>query len=163
MWHRVRLILIAALAAGCAGPAPRVDAAAERAEVESFLATFFDSALATVDTAAVRRGLAPDFAILEDSVWYDRDGYVKLIAETSTLFGGPSASYQRSDHHTSVDGPYAWTSFVTLGTLHLTDSVRMRLKLPLGVPLEKRYRETAVLRRSGNGWVIVHWRSSTIG
>ena len=55
--------------ASCTTPPPQaVDPAVERAAVERAITQWFDAGLAAGDTAAIRRGMTPTVAILEDSV-----------------------------------------------------------------------------------------------
>lgn len=74
------LVALGATSVGCAAsPSPAIDTAADRAAVERAVSVWFDSGLAVGDTVAVVQGLTASAAILEDSVWYDRAGFVKLV------------------------------------------------------------------------------------
>jgi ketosteroid isomerase-like protein len=140
---------------GCAQPAPPppVDAAAAKAAVERTITVWFDSAIATLDTAALRAGLAEDFAILEDSVWYDRDSFVKSVAELPKVLGGPfTLKYDLSDWRTTVEGHIAWTSMTNRAVLTPAKGAVMRLA----------WRETVVLRQRDSRWLIVRYQSAPI-
>jgi ketosteroid isomerase-like protein len=140
---------------GCTQPAPPppVDTAAAKAAVERTITVWFDSALATLDTAALRAGLAVDFAILEDSVWYDRDSFVTLVAELPKRVGGPfTLRYDLSDWRTMVEGNVAWTSLTNRAVLTPANGAVMRLA----------WRETVVLRRRDSRWLIVRYQSAPI-
>ncbi len=109
----VRLLTLFCIAVGaCRTPAPpATDPAADRAAVEQAIAQWFDAGLAAGDPAAIRRGLTTNAAILEDSVWFDRDGFVKVIQSLPEMFGGPfTIQYSLSDWQTTVHGDAAWTS-----------------------------------------------------
>jgi len=134
-------------------PAQKGDVAVERAAVERTITVWFDSALATLDTARVRASLTDDFAILEDSVWYDRDGFVAFVAGLPALVGGPfSLTYSLSDWRTTVEGDIAWTSLTNRALLVPAKGDTLRLA----------WRETAVLRRRETAWQIARYHSSPI-
>ncbi len=140
---------------GCAqsAPPPSADLAADRAAVERTITVWFDSALAVLDTAAVRAGLAEDFAILEDSVWHDRDGFVTFVAGLPKLVGGPfTLKYDLSDWRTTVEGSVAWTSLTNRAVLTPAKGTAMRLA----------WRETVVLRKRDSRWLLVRYQSSAI-
>lgn len=134
-------------------PPPASDPATERAAVESAITVWFDSALAPLDTAAVRRGLADDFAILEDSVWFDRDGFVTFVAGLPTMFGGPfTTKYVLSDWRTTVEGDVAWTSLRN----------RALVTPQKGSPVRLDWRETVVLRKRAGRWLITRYQSAPV-
>lgn len=134
-------------------PQPQRNAAADRAAVERTITVWFDSALAAVDTARVRAPLADDFAILEDTVWYDRDGFVALVAGLPSLIGRPfTLTYTLSDWRTTVEGDIAWTSFTNRALLVPAKGDTLRLA----------WRETAVLRRRDTAWQIARYHSASI-
>ena len=148
----ISLFLLVGLVA-CSKAAPPADPVAERAAVERAITTWFDSALGRLDTAAVRAGLADDFAILEDSVWYDGDGFVELVASLPALMGGSlTLKYTLSDWKTTVEGPIAWTSLTN----------RAVLTPATGAEIPMAWRETAVLRKSGPRWLLVRYQSAPI-
>lgn len=156
---RLSMLIVGALAlgaAGCGAPAKEdtaPDPAEERAAVERALTVWFDSAVAAGDTALVRRGLTDDVAILEDSVWYDRDGFVEFVANLETMFGGPfTLRFSLSDWRTTVAGDVAWTSLRNRAVV-TPDS---------GAPMEMDWRETAVLRKRGDAWRIAHYHSASV-
>jgi ketosteroid isomerase-like protein len=151
--RKLTAVLALPVCVSCAQPAPPADPVAERAAVERAITTWFDSAIATADTAAVRGALAEDFAILEDSMWYDRDGFVALIAGLPAAIGGPfTLKYELSDWRTTVDESVAWTSMTNHAVLTPAK----------GAPLRLAWRETAVLRRSDARWKIVRYHSAPI-
>ncbi len=132
---------------------PAVDMASERAAVERTITLWFDSALATLDTAALRSSLAEDFAVLEDSVWYDRDGFVAFVAGLPAVIGGPfTLKYQLSDWRTTVEGNVSWTSLMNRAVLTPAE----------GDPIRLAWRETAVLRKRDSTWQIVRYHSAPI-
>ncbi len=132
-------------------PPPQREATQDRAAVERTITTWFDSALATGDTARVRASLADDFAILEDSVWYDRDGFVAFVAGLPALVGGPfTLRYALSDWRTTVEGDVAWTSLTNRALLVPAKGDTLRLA----------WRETAVLRRRDSTWQIARYQSA---
>lgn len=151
---RQLVTVLAALAlGGCSQPAPPADSAGDRAAVERAITVWFDSALATLDTTALRAALADDFAILEDSVWYDRDGFVKFVAGLPALVGGPfTLKYDLSDWRTTVEGGVAWTSLTN----------RAVLTPAKGAPMPLAWRETVVLRKRDSRWLIVRYQSAPI-
>ncbi len=153
--HKLVGILGLVAVAGCAQPAtpPPVDAAAEKAAVERTITVWFDSALATLDTAALRAGLADDFAILEDSIWYDRDGFISFVAGLPKLMGGPfTLKYELSDWRTTVEGNIAWTSLTNRAVLTPAKGAVMRLA----------WRETVVLRKHDARWLIARYQSASL-
>lgn len=134
-------------------PPPVADPAVERAAVERTITVWFDSGMAPLDTAAVRRGLADDFAILEDSVWYDGDGFVAFVAGLPALFGGPfTTKYELSDWRTTVEGDVAWTSMRN----------RAFITPQNGSPVHLDWRETVVLKRRDGRWLIVRYQSAPV-
>ena len=138
----------------CAQPAPSlpVDAAA-KAAVERTITVWFDSAMATLDTAALRAGLAEDFAILEDTLWFDRDSFVASVAEMPKFIGGPyTLKYELSDWRTTVEGNIAWTSLTTRAVLAPTKGAVMR----------RAWHETVVLRWRDSRWQMVRYQSAPI-
>ena len=140
---------------GCAPPAslPPIDHAAAEAAVERTITVWFDSAIATIDTAALRAGLAEDFAILEDSVWYNRDSFVTSIAELPKVVGGPfTLKYDLSDWRTTVEGNIAWTSLTNRAVFTPAKGAVMRLA----------WHETVVLRKRDSRWLIVRYQSAPI-
>jgi ketosteroid isomerase-like protein len=139
--------------ADCAQPAPPppVDAVGARAAVERTITVWFDSAMAMLDTAALRAGLADDFAILEDSVWHDRDSFVASVAELPKVIGGPFAlKYDLSDWRTTVEGNIAWTSLTN----------RAVLTPATGAVMRRAWRETVVLRKRDSRWLMVRYQSA---
>lgn len=134
-------------------PPQQIDVVVDRAAVERTITVWFDSALATLDTARVRASLADDFAILEDSVWYDRDGFVAFVAGLPSLVGGPfTLEYALSDWRTTVEGDVAWTSLTNRALLVPAKGDTLRLA----------WRETAVLRRRDAAWQIARYHSAPI-
>lgn len=142
--------------AGCAprlDEPPPQDPAAERAAVEAAVTYWFDSAVARLDTAAIARGVTPTFAILEDSVWYDREGFVAFVASLPSLLGGPFAiRYSLGDWRTAVRGDVAWTSFRNRAVV--TPST--------GEPFPLDWRETAVLVNVDGRWLIDRYQSAPV-
>jgi ketosteroid isomerase-like protein len=132
---------------------PVADLAVERAAVERAITEWFESGMAPLDTMAVRRGLADDFTILEDSVWYDGDGFVAFVAGLPALLGGPfTTRYELSDWRTTVEGDVAWTSMRN----------RAFIRLQNGSPLNLDWRETVVLRRRDGRWLIARYQSAPV-
>jgi len=146
-------IFVMPILVACSKAVPPADPVADRKAVEQAITTWFDSALARLDTAAVRAGLAEDFAILEDSVWYDRDGFVRFVAGLPALMGGPfTLKYALTDWKTTVEGPIAWTSLTNRAVLTPAKGAEVRLA----------WRETAVVRKTGPRWLIVRYQSAPI-
>ncbi len=150
------LISLLLVIVSCTAPAPSVsagDPAVERAAVERTITVWFDSGMAKLDTAVIRRSLADDFAILEDSVWYDRDGFVAFVASLPTQMGGPfTLSYDLSDWRTTVQGDVAWTSLRN----------RAVLTPQKGAPMLLDWRETVVLRKTGGAWLVARYQSAPV-
>ena len=151
--RKIIVLFMLPVLVACSKAAPPADPVAEHTAVEQAITTWFDSALARLDTAAVRAGVADDFAILEDSVWYDRDGFVKFVADLPALIGGSfTLTYALSDWKTTVEGSIAWTSLTNRAVLTPAKGAEIRLA----------WRETAVLRKEGPLWLIVRYQSAPI-
>jgi hypothetical protein len=145
-----------ALSLGCSAPPPAnppVDEAAERAAVEAAITQWFETGLATGDTAVVGRYLAPGFAILEDSIWYDRPGFLGFVSSLPSLVGGPfTIRYSLSEWKTNVQGDVAWTSLRN----------RAVLKPEAGDSLLLDWRETVVLQKIDGSWLINRYQSAPV-
>jgi len=141
------------VACSTASPPRVADPAAERVAVERAITVWFDSGMALLDTAAVRRGVADDFAILEDSLWFDDDGFVGFVAALPAMFGGPfTMEYDLSDWRTTVEGDIAWTSFRN----------RALVTPQKGSPVRLDWRETVVLRKRVGRWLIARYQSAPV-
>jgi|GEM_PF-3285268 len=153
-----RIALLASalvVVASCAAPAPPAaeDPAVERAAVEQAITQWFDSGLAAGDTAVIQRALTPTFAILEDSVWYDKAGFVTFVSSLPSLMGGPfTLRYSLTDWKTTVHGDVAWTSFRN----------RAVLTPQKGAPVPLDWRETAVLTKVDGAWLIDRYQSAPV-
>ena len=139
--------------AGCAAPSeePALDEIAERAAVEGAITDRFESGIAKVDTAAVGRYLTPTFQSLEDSVWYDRDGFLEFVASLPDLVGAPfTLTYTLSDWRTTVGGDVAWTSLRNHAVVVPENAD----------PFTLDWRETVVLRKMEGNWLIDRYHSA---
>jgi ketosteroid isomerase-like protein len=154
MRHTTHLAGLTCLLVGCAAPAlPVSDSAAERAAVERAITTWFDSGLARGDTTIVGRGLTGTAAILEDSVWYDRAGFITLVQSFPTMVGGPfTLRYTLTDWRTAVQGNVAWTSLRNRAVLTPQKGTVMNLD----------WRETAVLTKGDGRWRIERYHSAPV-
>jgi ketosteroid isomerase-like protein len=121
---------------------------AARAPVEVVEA--FSKALAAADFATVERLLDPDVLILESGgAERSRDEYLGHHAKSDAKFlAGARSTPQR--RRARIDGDLAWVG--SEGELHATSK---------GKPVALRNTETMVLRRTADGWRIVHvhWSS----
>jgi hypothetical protein len=138
----------------CAAPAPRAaDPAVERAAVERAITQWYDSGVAVGDTAVMKRGLTPTFAILLDSVWYDKAGVIKYVSSLPSLVGGPFTwRYAFSDWRTEVHGDVAWTTFRD----------RAVLTPQKGAPVPFDWWETVVLTKVDGAWLIDRYQSAPV-
>lgn len=145
---------VTVLFTGCAAPAPpAADPASERAAVERAVTQWFDSGVALVDTAVIRRGLTPTFAILVDSVWYDKPGIMKYMASLPSLVGGPfTLRYALSDWRTRVHGNVAWTTF--------RNRAVMTPQKGATVPFD--WWETVVLTKVDGAWLLDRDHSASV-
>lgn len=138
--------------AGHAHPAPAASALdvpdAARAAVEVVEA--FNRALAAADFATVERLLDPDVLILESGgAERSRDEYLGHHAKSDAKFlAGARSTLQR--RRARIDGDLVWVG--SEGELHATSK---------GQPVALLNTETMVLRRTADGWRIVHvhWSS----
>lgn len=148
------LMCVCVAVSACKAPAPpATDPIAERAAVERAITQWFDAGLATSDTAVIRRGLSAGAAILEDSVWYDREGFIKLVQSWPALVGGSfTARYALSDWRTDVHGDVAWTSLRN----------RAVVTPQAGPPMSLDWRETAVLTKVDGAWLIDRYHSAPV-
>jgi hypothetical protein len=144
--------------ASCAAPAPTpeappTDPAAERAAVERAITQWFDSGIAPGDSAVMRRGLTATAAILEDSVWYDRAGFIDFVVGFPKVVGSPyTMRFALSDWRTTVEGDVAWTSLRN----------RAVLTPEKGKPMNFDWRETAILTRVDGAWLIDRYHSAPV-
>ena len=150
------ICLVGILTVACSTPAPDappVDEGAEKAAVEAMITEWFVSGLAQIDTAAVGRSLTPDFEILEDSVWYDRAGFLEFVASLPAMVGVPfTLTYDLSDWRTTVHNDVAWTSMRNRAVLQ-----------PENVdPIPLDWRETVVLRKLDGRWLIARYHSAPV-
>jgi uncharacterized protein (TIGR02246 family) len=110
----------------------------------------FGKALAAGDLNTVSALLDPDVLILESGgAERSREEYLGHHAKSDAAF--LKGSHMQMQRRTArIDGPLAWVG--TLSELHATKD---------GKPLTLLSTETMVLRRSDNGWRIVHihWSS----
>ncbi len=138
----------------CAAPAPRAaDPAVERAAIERAITQWYDSGVAVSDTAVMKRGLTPTFAILVDSVWYDKTGIIKYVSSLPSLIGGPFTwRYAFSDWRTRVHGDVAWTTFRN----------RAVLTPQKGAPVPFDWWETVVLTKVDGAWLIDRYHSASV-
>jgi hypothetical protein len=138
----------------CAAPAPpAANPAVEQAAVERAITQWYDSGVAVGDTAVMKRGLTPTFAILVDSVWYDKAGIIQYISSLPSLVGGPFTwRYAFSDWRTAVHGDVAWTSFRD----------RAVLTPQKGAPVSFDWWETVVLTKVDGAWLIDRYQSASV-
>jgi len=138
----------------CAAPAPpAADPAVERAAVEQAITQWYDTGIAVVDTAVNQRALTPTFAILADSVWYDKAGWVKYVSSLPSLVGGPfTLRYALTDWRTTVLGDVAWTTFRN----------RAVLTPQKGAPVPFDWWETVVLTKVDGAWLIDRDHSASV-
>lgn len=150
------VVVMVVLLSGCDGPpepSGTADPAAEQAAVERTLTTWFDSGLARGDTGRVGRCLTPRFQILEDSVWYDRDGFLRFVASLHEGSGGPfTITYTLSDWRTRVSGDVAWASLRNHADVTPAN----------GDPFALDWRETAVLMKQEGSWLIDRYHSASV-
>ena len=142
------------LLTSCAAPAPpATDPAVERAAVERAITQWFESGVAVVDTAVIQRGLTPTFAILVDSVWYDKPGILKYMSSLPALVGGPfTLRYALTDWRTTVLGDVAWTTFRN----------RAVLTPQKGAPMPFDWWETVVLTKVDGAWLLDRDHSASV-
>ena len=138
----------------CTAPAPPApDPAVERAAVERAITQWYDSGVAVGDTAVIQRGLTPTFALLVDSVWYDKAGFIRYMSLLPSLVGGPfTLRYALSDWRTSVHGDVAWTTFRD----------RAVLTPQKGAPVPFDWWETVVLTKVDGAWLIDRYHSASV-
>jgi hypothetical protein len=138
----------------CAAPAPSApDPAVERAAVEQAITQWYDSGVAVGDTAVLKRGLTPTFAILLDTVWYDKAGLIKYVSSLPSLLGGPFTwRYTFSDWRTQVHGDVAWTTFRDRAVLTPQN----------GAPVPYDWWETVVLRKVDGAWLMDRYQSAPV-
>ena len=152
MTRRSAITLIAGALAACSGrgasPAAQ-NAASEVPAVETAITQWFDSGLARMDTLAVARGLSPTFAIFEDTMRYDKPGFVMLVAG---LRGTLTLQYTLSEWNTKVQDGVAWSSFRNRAVLTPTN----------GSPAQLEWLETAVLLKVADHWVIDRYQSTPV-
>ena len=99
------------------------------------------------------RLITPTFQLLQDSVWYDRDGWLELVASYQDFFDGPvEIFYTFSDWRTTVKGDVAWTSFRNHAEVVPGD----------GDPFPLDWRETVVLQKHGSDWLIDRYHSASV-
>jgi ketosteroid isomerase-like protein len=147
------LLLLAAACGVQNSEQSATDPAVDRAAVERSITVWFDSGIAVQDTNVVRNGVADDVAILEDTVWYDKNGIIAFVANLESVFGGPfTLRYTLSDWRTVVEGDVAYTTFRNRAVATPAN----------GAAIPMHWLETAVLRRSGDKWLIVRYQSATV-
>lgn len=154
-WFRILgpWVCLFALAACARPPEPVPDPAADREAVEQTITKWFDEGIARIDTAAIGRLLTPSFQILEDSVWYDKPGFLAFVQSMPGQIGVPfTLRYSFSDWRTAVRGDVAWTSFRNQAVLTPEGAAPMNLD----------WWETAVLVRSDGGWLIDRYQSAPV-
>lgn len=153
--HSIALIArVIVLLTSCTKPAPpAADPTIERAAAEREITQWYDSGIAVGDTSVIQRALTPTFAILTDSVWYDKAELVKYISSLPSLMGGPFTwRFAFSDWRTTVHGDVAWTSFRN----------RAVLTPQKGAPVPFDWWETVVLTKVDGAWRIDRYQSAPI-
>jgi len=110
------------------------------ADVDAVLAGF-SAALSSGDTGALRRLMAPDFALLEDGRVYDRDG---AIASVTEVLATGALSRVPSHFHTRIRGDFAWSHYQVTGQFRGPGET-----LPLNLI------ESAVLERTKGRWRLL--------
>lgn len=155
----MRTCLWLVLGAGLVGCASGEEAsepaehAADAPAVEAAVNGWFNTAIASLDTAAVSAGLTSTFLILEDTLRMDRAGFARYVAQQIASIPGPfTIRYTFSEWDTRVAGDVAWTSFRNRAVLTPSQ----------GEPTNLEWLETAVLQRVDGRWLIERYHSAPV-
>ena len=123
--------------------------------VQQTLESWFNNALAHLDTVAVANYLTPKFGSTEPVGWLDRHSFLEWITTFEKDFGGPfTMKYSLHDWHTKIHGDVAWTSLTNDGILTVEEKG----------PKYMRWAESGVLVRQSDGrWLIDQYHSTFLG